>query len=343
MTAARYVRAGTVEVGPADAVPPAAGQVRIDVAYTGICGTDLHIFHGAMDRRVDAPAVIGHEMSGRIAQVGPGVDGWSIGDAVTVMPLDWCDACPACRAGHRHICQRLVFIGIDAPGSMQRSWTVPERTLVRLPDSLSLRQGALVEPTAVAVHDVRRAGLQPGERVLVVGGGPVGLLVAMVARSVGGEVLVVEIDPYRRSVAERLGLATIDPRTSDLEASVARWTHDAGVDAAFEVSGAQAGLDAAVDSTRARGRIVVVAIHPEPKPLDLFRVFWRELTIIGARVYERADYEQAVHLLSGGGVDVEPLISAVEPLARAADAFAALDRGGEVLKVLIDCQEDMDG
>ena len=101
--------------------------MRIDVAYTGICGTDLHILHGAMDQRVTVPAVIGHEMSGRIAEIGPGVVGWAVGDPVTVMPLDWCGDCPACQRGHAHICQRLNFVGIDSAGSMQASWTVPRQ------------------------------------------------------------------------------------------------------------------------------------------------------------------------------------------------------------------------
>ena len=100
------------------------GEVSIDVAYTGICGTDLHILHGAMDARVTLPAVLGHEMSGTISSVGEGVDRWSAGDRVTVMPLVWCGHCPACRAGDQHICHNLDFLGIDSPGSMQARWTV---------------------------------------------------------------------------------------------------------------------------------------------------------------------------------------------------------------------------
>src|SRR5665213_647950 len=192
MRALRYVAAGQVEVSEIEAIPPAEGQVQIEVAYTGICGTDLHIFHGSMDARVTRPAVIGHEMAGRIATIGAGVDAWSVGDPVTVMPLDWDGSCPACVAGNTHLCHNLKFIGIDAAGSLQRLWTVPARTLVRLPATLPLDQAALVEPTAVAVHDVRRARLVAGEKVLVVGGGPVGFLIAIVAREAGADVLVVE-------------------------------------------------------------------------------------------------------------------------------------------------------
>src|SRR5688572_3453079 len=155
-----------------------------------------------MGGRVTRPAVLGHEMAGRVAGLGEAVAGWTVGDRVTVMPLAWCGTCPACRAGHTHICHRLNFIGIDAPGAMQTSWTVPAHLLVRLPDTLSLRDGALVEPTAVAVHDVRRSRLRAGERAVVVGAGPVGLLISCVARHTGAEVLVVEPAPGRRAVAE---------------------------------------------------------------------------------------------------------------------------------------------
>ena len=127
------------------------------------------------------------------------------------MPLDWCGDCPACRAGHSHVCHNLNFIGIDSPGSMQRHWTVPARVLVALPDDVSLLTAALAEPTAVAVHDVRRAGLAPGEQALVVGGGPIGLLIALVARAKGAEVLVLELSEERRVLARSLGLECLDP------------------------------------------------------------------------------------------------------------------------------------
>jgi (R,R)-butanediol dehydrogenase/meso-butanediol dehydrogenase/diacetyl reductase len=326
----------TVTVADRPTEAPGPGQVRIAVAYTGICGTDLHILHGAMDHRVQPPGVIGHEMSGRIAELGDGVTGWAVGDPVTVMPLAWCGKCPACRAGNSHICHQLNFVGIDSTGAMQGSWTVDAALLVRLPEGLDLAHAALVEPTAVAVHDVGRAALAAGEQVLVVGGGPVGLLVAVVARTAGAEVVVVELDAQRRRIAEQIGLATLDPAAEDVAAHVETWTGGAGAAVAFEVSGSAAGVTLATEALAVRGRLVMVAIHPTPREVNLFRVFWRELTILGARVYQRADFERAVELVADGAIPAQALISAVYPIDRAAEAFTALENGG-VVKVLIDC------
>lgn len=296
-----------------------------------------------MDARVAAPAVLGHEMSGRIVRVGAGVEDWSPGDAVTVMPLRWDDTCPACRAGHQHICQHLDFIGIDSPGAMQQRWTVPASTLVRLPGSLPLDHAALVEPTAVAVHDVGRAQVRAGEKAVVVGGGPVGILIALVARAAGAEVRVVELSSHRRRLAEKLGLTTWDPAADDLPELVRQWTGDAGADVAFEVSGAQGGVDTAVDVLGVRGRLCLVAIHPRPREVNLHRFFWRELTLVGARLYDRTDFERAVTLVADGTVPAEQLISKVVPMAQAPDAFEALEGGGDVMKILVDCTDDSQG
>ncbi|TDC32976.1 alcohol dehydrogenase catalytic domain-containing protein [Micromonospora sp. KC213] len=339
MRSALYAGDATIVVEDRPPVTPGPGQVQIEVAYTGICGTDLHILHGAMDQRVQTPQTIGHEMSGRVAALGPGVDDLTVGQPVTVMPLDWCGTCPACHAGHRHICHRLNFIGIDSAGSMQQRWTVPAGVVVPLPPELPLTHGALVEPTAVAVHDVRRAELRSGQKAVVIGGGPVGVLIALVSRSVGAQVTILELDPHRRAVAQALGLRTLDPAHDDIAAEVDAWTEGAGAAVAFEVSGSAAGVDTAVEVLAVRGRLVVVGIHNQPRQVDLFRFFWRELTMVGARVYDRGDYDTAIDLLSHGKVPAEALISRIEPLDNAAAAFTALRAGGDVMKVLIDCQE----
>lgn len=324
-------RIGVVE---ADPVPPGPDEVRVRVAYTGICGTDLHILHGDMDARVGGRAVLGHEMSGTVAECGADVSGWSAGEPVSVLPVRSCGECPTCTAGNGHICPRLTFLGIDAPGSLQEYWNVPAGLLVPLPAGLDLAHAALVEPTAVAVHDVGRAGVRPGERVLVVGGGPIGQLIALVARQAGGDVLVLEPDAYRRELAGSFGLAGADPRTPE---ALAHWD-GAQADVAFEVSGAAAGVTAAVEALAPRGRLVMVAIHPQPREVNLHRFFWRELTLLGARLYSRADVTAAVELIASGGIPAARFISRIEPMERVEAAFEALESGAGELKILLDCR-----
>lgn len=336
MLAAEYAGNEQFRVGERAPEAPGPGQVQIAVAYVGICGTDLHIKHGHMDRRVSIPLPIGHEMSGVVAAVGHDVTDLAVGDRVTVMPLQWCGNCPACLAGHQHVCQNLIFVGIDSAGAMQQLWTVDQSIVVRLPDTLALDVAALAEPLAVAVHDVRRARLTEGETVLVVGAGPIGLLIALSAKAQGATVLLSEPNQFRREVAARLGLTSVDPLATDVQQWVEAATGGAGADVAFEVSGALPGLMAATHAVRVRGRLLVVAIHTEPVAVDLFRVFWRELELIGARVYERSDFEEAVRLLAAGEIPAGDLISAIEPLERIADAFAALEAGAGTVKVLID-------
>jgi len=334
MLTAQYTGNRTITVAELEPTPPAAGEVQIRVAYTGLCGTDLHILHGNMDARVHTPLTFGHEMSGTIAAVGEGVTGWSLGDAVTVMPLDWDGTCPACLAGNQHICQNLNFIGIDSPGSLQELWNVPADVLVALPAGLRLDHAALVEPVAVAVHDVRRSNLQPGEKAVVIGGGPIGVLIATVAREFGGEVVVIELDANRRAQIEALGFTTLDPRETNQVDWVNEWTGNAGADVVFEVSGAAQAVLGATDLAKVRGTLVVVAIHPVPREINLQRLFWRELSILGARVYQRVDFEKAVELLADGVIPADLLITRIVPLDETQEAFADLE-AGRAMKILV--------
>jgi 2-desacetyl-2-hydroxyethyl bacteriochlorophyllide A dehydrogenase len=282
---------------------------------------------------------MGHEMSGTIEKVGADVEGWRAGDRVTVRPLDPCRRCPACRSSHQHICQNLKFIGIDAPGALQGAWTVPAHTLHRLPEGLPLRDAALVEPIAVACHDVRMGEVRPGDNAVVIGGGPVGVLIALVAQSRGARVLMSEVNPFRLALARELGIDAVDPRSVDVPALVEERTGGTGVDVVFEVSGSAAGVELMTKLPRTRGRIVVVAIFGEPPKVDLFRFFWRELRLTGARVYEPQDFEAAIALAASGKLPLNRLITAVAPLEGLADAFHRLESGGEVMKILVSCAE----
>lgn len=326
---------GTFRTRRSVATAPGVGEVQIAVAYTGICGTDLTIAHGAMDARISSPWPIGHEMSGTIAEVGRGVEGWAKGDKVTVMPLDWCGHCPACLAGHNHICHNLNFVGIDSPGSLQERWNVRADLLIEIPDELSLRDAALVEPVAVAVHDVHRSGLTSDSKVVVIGSGPIGLLIAVVARHQGADVLLSEVSPFRVRLAEGLGFSVTNPTAEDLGAIVNEWTDGKGADIAFEVSGSVAGVATLTDVLAVRGTGVVVAIHATPPPINLFQMFWKELEIVGARVYERADFNEAVSLLATGVIPADVLITDVMPLEEAPAAIERLSSGEDIVKLLV--------
>ncbi|WP_433605268.1 zinc-dependent alcohol dehydrogenase [Dactylosporangium sp. CA-139114] len=339
MRAVVYHAPGRLTVERRCAQEPGPGEVRIAVAYTGICGTDLHILHGDMDARVGPAAVIGHEMSGWIDAVGPQVQGWSAGRPVTVMPTRSCGQCHACRRGNTHICHAMRFLGIDSPGAMQSLWNVPADLVLPLPAGLPLEHAALVEPVAVAVHDVRRADVAGGDHVVVIGGGPIGTLIALVAQRHDARVVLLEPDPFRRSVAAELGIEALDPRATDAAGFVQERTDGAGADIAFEVSGSAEGVSTAVEVLTTRGRLVMVAIHAQPRPVDLHRFFWRELELFGARLYERDDVVQAIRLIESGAVPAARLISRIEAVEAVGDAFAALESGGRVMKVLLDWRE----
>ena len=315
--------------------PPGPGEVQIDVAYCGICGTDLHIYLGHMDGRVGFERTIGHEMSGVIAAVGAGVDTVAKGQHVVVRPLDHCGDCPACAAGHDHICHNLKFIGIDTEGAFQEKWNVPAHTIHVLPDDLDLSHAALIEPLAVACHDVGRADLKPGEDVLVIGGGPIGMLVALVARHAGGNVTISEINETRRAYAQKLRFQTLNPLKIDAAQAVHDATAGKGADVVFEVSGSQPGVDLMTDAAATRGRIVMVAIHASKPQIDLFKFFWRELDMLGARVYQKQDYDRAMQLLAEGVVDCASFITDIQPLDAMQTAFESLTTNPNAMKSMI--------
>lgn len=325
-----------IRIGECQPVAPDPGEAQLRVSHCGICGTDLHIFHGAMDSRVSMPAVLGHEMSGTVHQVGDGVVDFAPGDRVAVMPLAPCYNCPACAAGHSHICHNLNFLGIDTPGAFQAFWNVPAATLHPLPAALSLAHGALIEPLAVACHDLRLAGVKAGDQVVVIGGGPIGMLVALVAKHYGAQVIVSEINAYRVALARELGLTALNPREVDLVELVMDKTDGAGADIVFEVSGSQAGAAVMTQLLRTRGLAVVVAIFAQKPELDLFQFFWRELRLQGVRVYESRDFADAIALAAQGELPLDKLITDIRPLSALKSGFEDMEGGGAVMKILLE-------
>ena len=340
ITAAYYKGGKTFSVERKDTVPPGPDDVEIDISYCGICGTDLHVYLGHMDQRIGHHRVIGHEMSGVVSAVGQNVSGIAVGQNVVVRPLDHCGDCPACRRGHKHICQNLKFLGLDTDGAFQEKWTVPAHTVHTLPDGIDLRHAALIEPMAVACHDVKRGRVQPGEDVLVIGGGPIGMLVALVAKHAGANVTLSEINTHRIAIAEKLGVAAMNPKETDVAETIQAATGGKGADVIFEVSGTQPGVDLMTAAAATRARIVMVAIHATKPAIDLFQFFWREIEMIGARVYEPEDYDEAIGLVASGAIDADTIITDIRKLDDIQAAFAELSGNPRALKTLIACSEE---
>lgn len=284
--------------------------------------------------RDDRNAVFGHETSGRVAALGAKVEGLSVGDGVVVRPLHSCGSCPACAAGNSHICQKLKFLGLDTDGAMQSRWIVPAFTLHRLPAEVSLDVAALVEPLAVAVHDVRRTRLTREETALVIGGGPIGMLIAMVAQAEGARVILSEINESRLGMATSMGFEGLNPREVNVAEAVLELTGGTGAEVVFEVSGTRPGVDLMTEAAAARGRIVMVAIHASKPQVDLFRFFWREIEMLGARVYEPQDYDRAIQMIANG-LPVRQLITDRHPLSDVQAAFEELDGNPTAMKSLI--------
>jgi len=338
MKATFYEGNKTFSVKDTEVKEPAAGEVRIKVAYCGVCGTDVHIYHGMMDKRVSIPQIIGHEMSGEVDAVGAGVEGYAVGEKVVVRPLDNRKE-KASDKGFSHIIEELKFIGIDSEGAMQQYWNVPAFTLHKLPAETDLKKAALIEPLSVACHDVSRGRLKAGETAVVLGGGPIGLLVAMVAKSVGAQVIISEVNENRIAKAKDLGFDAVSPIKENLVEYVKGKTEGRLADVVFEVAGVQPALDIMTEVAGIRGRIVMVAIHGEAKPISLFKFFWKELELIGARVYEPADYEQAIKLIVNSDLPFETIITATEPLTNIQGLFEQIDSNPEGMKYLLNCQE----
>ena len=334
MRAAFYQGARNFTTGEVTAPSPGPDEALLRVRRVGICGTDLHIFQGHLDHRVPKGGIIGHETFGEIIEA-PRASGFGAGDRVVVEPVVFCGACRACAMGASYLCYKLKVLGVDLPGGMQERWAVKTTRLLKVPDSISDDHAALLEPLAVAVHDVARAGVKRDDAVLVFGGGPIGTLIALVARHRGARVAVVEVNPFRLEILKGFGLERIGPDT-DVVGWADRWTDGTGVDVAFEVTGNPAAARTVADVVRVWGTISIVAIHAEPVPVNLYQMFARELAMHGSRLYARADWEEAIRLVAGGAVPVAPLVSRRIPLEALQHGMEEALGGGPVMKVLVE-------
>jgi (R,R)-butanediol dehydrogenase/meso-butanediol dehydrogenase/diacetyl reductase len=334
MRASYYRGARTFQTGPAPVPVPGPGEALLRVRRVGICGTDLHIYQGHLDHRVPRGGIIGHEVFAEVAAAPEGA-GFSEGDRVVVEPLIFCGTCRACRMGASYLCYHLKVMGVDATGGMQEYWAVPTARLLKVPDSLTDDHAALIEPLAIATHDVARAQVKSGDTVVVFGGGPIGCLIALVCRHRGARLKVVEVNPHRIEMLNSFGFETIGP-DQDVVGVVNAWTDGDGADVSFEVSGHPNAVRLVTDVVRVWGTVSMIAIYTEPVPVHLYSVFARELTVLGSRLYTRAAWEEAIRLASTGAVDVGPLVSRRIPLEELQQGMEEVLAGGPVMKVLVD-------
>lgn len=313
------------------------GQAVIEIAYTGICGSDLHAYRGKHPN-VHPPMVLGHEIVGTVRSVGSGVSPSRVGTRVVVEPGLPCGTCARCQEGRGHICDHLKVIGcVGWPGSLAERLQVPASNLIPLPDGLSLREGATVEPVAVAVHAVGRVPDIRGP-VLVVGAGPIGVMVAQTARVMGAtRVAVSDPRPARRDAAVAFGAdAVIDPGAGDIRTEVRQALGEDGPLAIFDCVGMARSLADAVKSARKGSRIVIVGVPEDPATVDIACIQDWELELVGTLMYQHRDFEAALAYLARGGVRTEGFVTGVVSLDEAPAAFERLSRDpGDAMKVLV--------
>jgi len=338
MRQAVMTQPGKIEFGQADEPKVGAGHILLRVKQIGVCGSDVHVNHGKHPF-TSYPVVQGHEFSGQVEAVGAGVTEVKVGDKATARPQIVCGECSPCRRGDYNICDVLRVEGFQAPGCAQDLFVTTTDKIVPLPDSLSFVQGALIEPTAVAVHSTGRGGDLTGKNVVVLGAGPIGNLVAQVVRCRGAKkVLITDISDFRLEKAKECGISdTSNAGKESLADASKRVFGDEGFNVAFEAVGVEATMDAAVDTIEKGGTIVVLGVFGDKPRIDMSIVGDRELSLVGTLMYKHEDYVRAVELIAGGDVITDPLVTKHFAFEQYMDAYKFIDeQGDKTLKVMID-------
>lgn len=299
------------------------GWALVKVSHAGICGTDLNIYAGTHPR-AKAPLVMGHEFSGVLAQE---LAHMAKGTRVTVYPLLSCGSCEACRIGNAHVCNTLGLLGIDCDGGMAEYVAAPIDKIIPLPDHVSDRMGAFVEPIAVAVHALRETGFVSGDNAIVLGAGTIGIATALTLRHFGAsEVIVSEMDASRAAIAAGMGFTVIDPSKTDMTVFGKEHCAAGGFDWVYDCAGVQPVADVLLDLVKVRGHIVVIASYKKPAALPLFKGMLKETDIRFCRVYRKKDFEIAAQLAADP--DFEKIITHVLPADEAQKGFDLLTTPG---------------
>lgn len=338
MRAAVYRGPGRIAVESRDVPRPEATEVLVQVRACGLCGTDVHILDGQYPA---TPGVaLGHEYAGVVVEVGAEVAGLQPGDAVAVDPNIACRTCPACRRGDVHLCEHLQALGVTRDGGFTEFSRVPARQAHRLPAGLGFEQWALAEPLSCCLHGLDLAGLRPGDRVAVLGAGPIGLMMVQLVRGAGAAfVLAADPLPAKRELALRLGAdEAVDPMARDLSEAL-RLQAPEGADVVLECVGVPATAAQALELARRGGTVVWFGVSPPGATIAVepYAVYRKELTIRGAFVNPHT-FARAVTLLAQGRVRTESLISHRFDLAGVAEAIGAV-KAGRVIKALVLPQE----
>lgn len=314
-----------------------AGQVKIAVGAAGICGTDLHIVKGQFP--CWPPVTLGHEFAGTVAAVGEGVGGLAVGHPVVAeTPAVWCGGCRYCRSGHFLMCAAKRSIGYGVDGAFASHIVVPAGTVHRLPAEMGLEAAAVCEPAACAVRAVcERGRVAAGDRVLVTGAGPIGLLVMQAARAQGARVCLTgtRADARRLQTARDLGAdLVVDVDREDLGEALAAFAGPDGADWAFECAGAPPALETCLQALRRQGCLVQVGLFGRPFENAYEQVAMKELTVLGSYGAVHSSWRRAVALIAEGRIRTRPLITAVLPLARWEEAFRRAE-GRDGVKFLL--------
>lgn len=312
---------------------PGAGEVAIDVAFVGFCGSDLTSYRG-LNPLVSYPRIPGHEIAGRVSALGQGVTGFIAGETVTVLPYFNCRHCRACRAGRPNACINNQTMGVQREGAMTRRIVVPAEKVIQVGD-LNLRDAALVEPCAVGFHAVNRAQVQPGENVLVLGCGMIGLGAMIGALRAGARVIAVDLSPGKLELARKLGATHVLQSGDNLPTGIEALAPD-GVDVVIEAVGAPATFVAAVDLVGQCGRVVYIGYAKDAVAYDTKRFITKELDIRGSRNALRSDFEDVIGWLKERPDAGDLIVGATVDVDQAPHMLAEWDRRpGDFTKILV--------
>lgn len=334
MLAARYLGPNRIRAIPSPKPEIGPEEALIQVEACGFCGSDLGIVAG-VHPRARPPLTIGHEFCGRVVEIRSSSPDISRGDRVTSYPLISCGRCYVCRHGQPHVCRQLRLYGFDVDGGMAEFVKLPVDSVIKVPETMPSRTGALIEPLAVAIHALARAPLLAEDTVVVLGAGPIGLLTALAVRHSGvKQLFITDILESRLGFARQMGLAALCAEGDTLLNTVRSVTDNEGADLIFECTGDPRAAVQVTALARCRGTIINVGVFKNPALFDLQAVNFKELTLIGSRVYSKEDFDHAVEIAPS--LPLSELITHTLPLEHVHDAFQLFRAGHGVCKVLVE-------